>query len=177
MAQKIKKVRAKLAKASKKARKEIKEAVKKTERIVEKPVKKTLEEGDCFFQENIERLTEGIEKVAKKDAQLKRRKVLKKDSVASKASDLLKTIQKDLNVVSYNTSNLLKKARSYFVGEAKKSEKELEIMSLVLKREKLYYLLGKEIGSFPKRKGHVNRKLSILNKIKIINRKIRKIKK
>lgn len=83
--------------------------------------------------------------------------------------------KKDLDKALEETTSLIKKGEQHLKEMSEKSKERLELMSLKLKRENLYYKLGKAVASTSKSKWLENKKIEkLVNEIKKINREIRK---
>ena len=98
--------------------------------------------------------------------------------IKKKLNRLWKLGRKDLDRMLKETSDLIKKGESHIKEASKNAEQNLEAMILSLKREKLYYELGKSAAGVSQNKWTKNKKLSgLLNKTKNISRDIKKLKK
>lgn len=103
---------------------------------------------------------------------------MERKELEKKIDRLWKITQKDLGKVLKGAERLVKKGETYIKDKSEKGKKELEKITLILQREKLYYELGKTIANRPKRKGPYAKKTrGILDKIKDIKLKIKKLKK
>ena len=104
---------------------------------------------------------------------------MEKKLLKQKIDRLWMLSKKDLDKILKDTTRLVKKGEAYIKDKSEEGKKMLETMALALLREKLYYELGKRLAKVPKkRKGTYDKKtLSLLNKIKSVNLRIKKIKK
>ncbi|HDI46148.1 MAG TPA: hypothetical protein ENF60_02315 [Candidatus Omnitrophica bacterium] len=92
-----------------------------------------------------------------------------------KLSLIWKRTKKDLEAVVSETSKLIKKGEKQVKEISERSRLKLEIMNLKLKREKLYYTLGKSIAGTSPSKWSQNKKIEkIIAEIKKLNREITK---
>jgi len=92
--------------------------------------------------------------------------------------ELWKNSKKDFQNMTKETSKLLKKGEAAFKDVSKKSQVKLEEISATLKKEKLYYQLGKATASTAKNKWAKSKKMnSIVKEIASLNRIIKKAKK
>ncbi len=97
----------------------------------------------------------------------------KGSELKDKLSLIWKRTRKDLDAVVSETSKLIKKGEKQVKEISEKSRLKLEIMNLKLKREKLYYTLGKSIAGISPSKWTQNKKIEkIIAEIKKLNREI-----
>ncbi|MGD9014456.1 MAG: hypothetical protein PVI33_00285 [Candidatus Omnitrophota bacterium] len=102
---------------------------------------------------------------------------MKKTELRQKIDRLWKLSKKDLEKILKDSSVLFKRGESYLKEVSKKGEKNLEVMLLSLQKERLCYELGKCLVGLSKNKWESSKKIiNFLNKIKDINRKIKKLK-
>lgn len=87
-----------------------------------------------------------------------------------------KKMKKDLDGVWKETSVLVTKGEKFFKSSTKKGQQELEVISLSMQREKLYYELGKVVSIVPQRPSTTKKKQALIKKIKAIAEKIKKLK-
>ena len=86
--------------------------------------------------------------------------------------------KKDLENVLDETARLMKKGERHFKEISEKSKERLELMNLGLKRENLYYRLGKATAKTSQSKWSSAKKLQKINsEIKKLSREIRKYNK
>ena len=98
---------------------------------------------------------------------------MKKEDLKKKIDKMWKASKKDMEKVMKNAEILAKKGEIYMKDKSAKGKVQLEIASLALQREKLYYELGKTLAKTVKTKWTADKKvLQIATKIKIINLKI-----
>ena len=93
-----------------------------------------------------------------------------------KMEDLWKKMGKDFDELLRQSSNLVKKGEVFLKDTSKKGQIELEVISLSLQKEKLYYELGKTMGATPKKKDYLKKKTKIMNQIKVIDKKVKVLK-
>ena len=94
-----------------------------------------------------------------------------------KVEKLWKSTRKDLSKFLKDAERLVKKGEVYIKDKSEKGKKELEIITLTVQRERLSYELGKTVAKHPNSKdGYSKKALNLLNKIKGINRKIKRLK-
>lgn len=106
---------------------------------------------------------------------MKREKV---DVLKEKIFKLWARTKKDLDRALEETTSLIKKGEQHLREISEKSKERLELMSLKLKRENLYYKLGKTVASTSKSKWLENKRIEkLVNEIRKINREIRKKRK
>lgn len=99
----------------------------------------------------------------------------KKGELKDKLSMLWKRTRKDLDTVISEASKLIKKGEKEVKEISEKSRLKLEIMNLKLKREKLYYTLGKSVAGTSPSKWSQSKKIEkVLSDIKKLNREIAK---
>ncbi len=98
---------------------------------------------------------------------------MEKEDFKKKIDKMWKASKKDMEKVIKNAEILAKKGEIYLKDKSAEGKVQLEIASLSLQREKLYYDLGKTLAKTVKTKWSTDKKvLLITNKIKIINLKI-----
>ncbi len=103
---------------------------------------------------------------------------MKKEDFKKKIDKMWQVSKKDMEKVLKNAEILAKKGECYLKDKSVEGKVQLEIASLALQREKLYYELGKTLAKTVKTKWSTDKKvLEITNKIKIINLKIQNKKK
>ena len=102
----------------------------------------------------------------------------KKRDIKEILTKLWQTSQKDFEKITKETSKLLKKGEEALKEVSQKSKEKLELVSLTLKRERLYYRLGKLITTLPKSSWEKSKKINALVKeITNLTRQIKKLKK
>jgi len=102
---------------------------------------------------------------------------MKNKELKQKIDRLWKLSKKDLERMLKDTSSLVKRGEGYIKEISKKGEKNLEVMLLSLQKERLCYELGKCLAGLSKKKWESSKKIAnFLNKIKDINRNIKKLK-
>ncbi len=110
--------------------------------------------------------------------------VKKKSNFQKAAQEKWKEIQtkiwpktkKDLEKGMVEAKKMLSKGEKYVRNVSDKGVKETKKISLNLKKEQLYYQLGKALAHSQKSKWTENRKAeALVKKIKIINREIKKL--
>ena len=94
-----------------------------------------------------------------------------------KVDVMWKKIRKDLDGVWKDTSVLIDKGEKFLKDTSKKGQQELEVVSLSLQREKLYYDLGKLISTGSKSQVTTKKKQALVKKIVGIGDTIKKLKK
>ncbi len=95
-----------------------------------------------------------------------------------KIKKIWKPVKKDLDRILKETTSLAKKGESYFKDISEKSKKKLELLSLSLKKEKLYYQLGKVVFSLPRDRWREAKKVDeLISQIRKINHLLKKKKK
>jgi predicted nucleic acid-binding Zn-ribbon protein len=88
---------------------------------------------------------------------------------------LWKVTKKDLEKASKETTELIKKGEEYIKDISERGRKKLEMMGFALKREKLYYELGKTISGLSKGRWLKSKKIGdLVSQIKKIDRLIKK---
>ena len=93
-------------------------------------------------------------------------------------ANLWKSSKKDFEKMTKETSVLLKKGEEALKDVSQKSHDTLEAISATLKKEKLFYELGKCSSAMPKSKWSKNKKISsILKEISKLDKIIKKSKK
>lgn len=103
---------------------------------------------------------------------------MKKQDWKKSMEKLWKRTKKDLEKVLDDTTSLLKKGEVYFKELSAKSKDKLDLLALKVRREKLYYRLGKALANVPKTRWINNNKIDkLLSEIRSLNRKIRQIQK
>ncbi|MFC1666379.1 hypothetical protein ACFL0P_00715 [Candidatus Omnitrophota bacterium] len=102
---------------------------------------------------------------------------MKRKELEKTINRLWKIAQKDLSKVLKGIEPLVEKGETYLKDKSVKGKRELEKITLILQREKLYYELGKTIANRPKSKGAYTKKTrGILDEIKDINLNVKKKK-
>jgi predicted nucleic acid-binding Zn-ribbon protein len=92
-----------------------------------------------------------------------------------KINKLWKRTKKDLEIAIDNTTKLIKKGEGYIKEFSEKGKEKIEALNITVKREKLYYQLGKTIASTPKSRWTSSKKLDkILKEIKNLTKEIKK---
>jgi len=95
-----------------------------------------------------------------------------------KIEKLWKPVKKDLDKILKETTSLAKKGESYLKDISEKGKENLELLSLFLKKEKLYYQLGKVISTLPRNRWKEDKRVNeIVSQIKKINHILKKKKK
>ena len=85
--------------------------------------------------------------------------------------------KKELEKIRENAKSLINKGESYIKTLSEKSAERTKKISLSLKKEQLYYKLGKQLVQLPKSKWNSNKKINdLVKEIKAIDKIIRKIK-
>jgi len=85
--------------------------------------------------------------------------------------------KKELEKALENTKKMIDKGEAYLKTFSEKSAEQTKKLSLNLKKEKLFYDLGKALSTFPKSKWAAHRKAGeLLKEIKNIDREVKKIK-
>ena len=103
---------------------------------------------------------------------------MKKEDLKKKIDEMWQVSKKDMEKVLKNAEMLAKKGEGYLKDKSAEGKTQLEIASLALQREKLYYELGKTLAKAVKTKWSTDKKaLEITAKIKNINIEIKKKKK
>ena len=87
-----------------------------------------------------------------------------------------KDMKKDIDGLLKTTSALLEKSEKFLKDTSRKGQKELEIIALTLKREKLCYDLGKLIAATPKKATYQKKRATILSQIKKLDTCVKKLK-
>ncbi len=91
-----------------------------------------------------------------------------------KMDNLWKIAKKDLDKALKDTSTLAKKGEVYLKDVSEKGKDKVEALTLSLKREKMYYELGKALSALPKSKWPKNTKAGNINsEIKKMSRQIK----
>lgn len=86
--------------------------------------------------------------------------------------------KKDLDKTLKDATHLVKKGEVHIKDISKKAEENLEAMVLFLRKEKLYYELGKYLAKLPKNRWKSSKKAeNLLITIKNTSRKIKELKK
>lgn len=99
---------------------------------------------------------------------------MKVEELKSKINKLWESTKKDLEKALKDTNNLVKKGEGYIKDVSEKGKEKLEAMRLTLKKEKLYYELGKTVSSLPKSRWVKNKKVGkLVEDIKKIHREIK----
>lgn len=102
---------------------------------------------------------------------------MKKKSLEKNLHDLWKQAKNDFDTVVKEGSVIAKKSEKYLKEKSKEGKKQLEALTLALKREKLFYELGKALSKIPKGKKIINKKAQIILKdIRKVNAQIRRKK-
>lgn len=101
---------------------------------------------------------------------------MESNDVKKAMDQLWKKVKDDFDGLLKDSSVLIKKGEGFLKDVSQKGQTELEIVSLSLQREKLYYELGKIEGSIPKKRNAAKKKAAALAKIKKIDERIRKLK-
>lgn len=97
----------------------------------------------------------------------------KKDIKANIEKVWAKT-RKDFDKIIANTQKAIEKGEEYAKQISQKSSIQIKKISLNLKKEKLYYNLGKTISSLPPSRWQENKKVkSLLEEIKKINKELK----
>ena len=100
-----------------------------------------------------------------------------KKDLKQKISSLWARTKKDLDNVLDETGRLIKKGEEHIKVISEKSKMKLELMNLMLKRENLYYRLGKAIAKMSQSKWSSAKNLQKMNaEIKKLNREINRYK-
>ena len=87
---------------------------------------------------------------------------------------LWKSTKADVSKVAKDAALLIREGEEYIKDQSGKGKQKLENLSLVLKRERLYYDLGKTIANPSKNKASYNKKKqNLLNQIQDLNLKIK----
>lgn len=92
-----------------------------------------------------------------------------------KMDALWKIVKKDLDKGLKDTTTFAKKGEVYLKDVSEKGKEKVEALAFSLKREKLYYELGKVLSALPKSKWARSKKIGdITLKIKDLTRQIKK---
>ncbi len=99
-----------------------------------------------------------------------------KESFKKAVDKLWPATKKELEKAINSTKEMLNKGESYIKVMSEKSVDKTRKLSLVVKREKLYYTLGKSTAQIPKSKWPTDKKISKLIKdVKALDKEIKKI--
>ncbi|MBN2121354.1 MAG: hypothetical protein JW734_09920 [Candidatus Omnitrophica bacterium] len=99
-----------------------------------------------------------------------------KKTLQANLQKLWKASKKEFDHLTKETSKLLKKGEKHLQEVTHKSQEKMELINATLRREKLYYELGKAVGSLPKVKWSANKKASsTANEISKLNKKIKSL--
>ncbi|MBN2482851.1 MAG: hypothetical protein JXD21_01455 [Candidatus Omnitrophica bacterium] len=101
-----------------------------------------------------------------------------KGDMKEKMDTLWKKTKKDIDKVMKEADGMMKKGEKYLKDMSGKGKSNLDVLSLTLQREKLYYELGKTVAYLSESKDvDVKKEHILLNEIKAINIQIDKLKK
>ena len=102
---------------------------------------------------------------------------MKKDKLKDVKKQLWPKTKKELEKAIKNTKELIAKGESYIKAVSEKGANNVRKLSLRLKREKLYYGLGKQSACLAKSKWNTDKKIGdILKEIKSLDREIENIR-
>ncbi|MBU3958645.1 MAG: hypothetical protein KKH29_06250 [Candidatus Omnitrophica bacterium] len=94
--------------------------------------------------------------------------------IKQRINKLWKTGKKDFSKIMKDTSVLVKKGEAQIKEVSRDAEKNLEVIVLSLRREKLYYELGKTLSNVSQGNWASSKKaIDLFIKVKDINRKIK----
>jgi molecular chaperone DnaK (HSP70) len=100
---------------------------------------------------------------------------MKKEKFKEVVEKLWPKTKKELEKVLENTKKMLEKGEKYIKTVSEKSAENTRKLSISLKREKLYYNLGKLVSRTPKNKWSNNKKIiNLLKEIKLLDKEINK---
>jgi len=100
---------------------------------------------------------------------------MKKEDFKKELMKVWPKAKKDLENISKDTAKLLKKGESYIKNLSEKTAKKAEAVVFQVKREQLYYQLGKALASCPKAKWQANKKVqSLVDEIKKLSKEIKR---
>ena len=100
-----------------------------------------------------------------------------KDNFKKTVDNLWPKTRKELEKAIEETKKVIARGESYIKAVSARSVDKTRKISLSMKREKLYYILGKNIAKTPKSKWNSDKKIGELIKgIKTLDKEIKKIK-
>lgn len=100
---------------------------------------------------------------------------MKVEDVRKKVDYLWRETKKDLDKILNDTSKMLKKGEVHLKDVSERGIEKLEEMGGILKREKLYYKLGKSLSAISRSQWGKNKKINtFLDEIKHINKSLKK---
>ena len=101
----------------------------------------------------------------------------KKDTFKEVVDKLWPKTKKELEKAVKSTRKLIDKGENYLKAVSEKGIDNTKVLALSLKKEKLYYALGKQIVQLPKGKWSRSAKINALMKeIKAVDKEIKKLK-
>ena len=101
---------------------------------------------------------------------------MEKDDLKKTIDNLWPKTKKELEKAVKNTKEVIAKGESYIKTMSSKSIDKTRKISLSVKREKLYYTLGKDIVKTPKSKWVTDKKITeLVRNIKALSKEIKKI--
>ena len=104
-------------------------------------------------------------------------KDIAKDTMKEIKENVWPKTRKELENVLKSTKGMIDKGEQYLKNVSEKGAQQTEKLALSLKREKLYYDLGKLVSRTPKTKWKSNQKItSAITSIKNLTKEIKKIK-
>jgi len=99
-----------------------------------------------------------------------------REALKHKISQVWTRTKKDLDSALDETARLLKSGERHLKGISEKSREKLELMSLKIKRENLYYKIGKTVALTQKSKWPESKKIDkLFQDIKKLDREIKKL--
>lgn len=99
----------------------------------------------------------------------------KEKALKDKVVKLWLRTKRDLENVVNDAGKLIRKGEEQIKEISEKSREKLELMSLKLKRENLYYRLGKTLAGLSRSRWQENKKLQkLISEVKKLEREIRK---
>lgn len=102
---------------------------------------------------------------------------MKVEELREKFGQVWDVTKSDIDKALDETAKLLKKGEEYFKEISGKSRDNLELVSLKVRREKLYYQLGKALSRLPAGKWAGNKKVkATLDEIKTLTQRMNKSK-
>ncbi len=101
----------------------------------------------------------------------------KKDKIKEMVEKIWPVTKKELEKVMNNTKGLIDKGEAYLKDVEKKGAENVKKMSLSVKKEGMYYNLGKLIANTPRAKWSKTKKIGeLLTKIDNLDKEIKNIK-
>jgi len=102
---------------------------------------------------------------------------MSKDTFKEVVEKVWPKTKRELEKALKNTKTMIDKGEEYLKDVSEKSVKNTKKLSINIKKEKLFYDLGKQLSSLPKTKWASSQKASkIVNSLKALDKDIKKLK-